>query len=90
MALTTLTKHRPTLALLDFDLSDDNPLATLEQIKARQPKIWCAVLVDNEHEQQLAKTAGADVVLMKGVLAARFLTTIEELLLQKESRPAGG
>jgi DNA-binding NarL/FixJ family response regulator len=38
------------------------------------------VLVDSEKQVQQANAAGADIVLMKGVSAARLLDTIENLL----------
>ena len=58
--------------------------STLGRIKARQPQAQFVVLVDSEMQVHQAKIAGADVVLMKGVRAARLLDTIESLL---ESEP---
>lgn len=77
-------QYPPALVLLDCDLPHAGPVATLGQIKAEWPRTRFVVLVDDEQEQQAAKAAGADVVLMKGVLASRFLATVEDLLTGRE------
>ena len=48
----------------------------------RWPQTRSIVLVGNEQEHRLDNAAGADVALMKGVLAAKLLATVEELLHQ--------
>lgn len=85
-ALRMVARHSPALVLLDFDLSSSDLLAvTLKQIKATRPQSQCIALVHNEQEYQLAKTAGADVVLMKGVPATQLLAIVKELLSRPET-----
>jgi DNA-binding NarL/FixJ family response regulator len=85
-ALRMAAQHDPTLVLLDFDLSSSEVLAaTLEQIKATWPQSQCIALVHNEQEYQMAKVAGADVILMKGVSATKLLAIVKELLSRQET-----
>ena len=83
-ALNITLEPKPTLVLLDHHLSRNGHFNTLGRIKAKQPQARFVVLVGSEKQVQQAKIAGADVVLMKGVRAARLLDTIESLL---ESEP---
>ena len=78
LALTTI--ECPTLVFLGFDLPKHELLKTLKQAKIKWPRTPSIALVDNPHDDQAAKTAGADIVLMKGVLAAKLSTMIEDLL----------
>lgn len=71
----------PALILLDLDYPEPETLAILRQIKARWPQIRWVALVNDEHEQHAVESIGVDVVLMKGVLATRLITIIEDLLL---------
>jgi len=85
-ALKMAVQHYPALVLMDFDLSSGEVLvATLEQIKATWPQSQGIALVHNEQEYQLAKAAGADVILMKGVPATKLLAIIKELLSRQET-----
>lgn len=85
-ALKMAAQHDPALILLDFDLSSRGVLAaTLEQIKATWPHSQCIALVHNEPEDQIAKAAGADVVLMKGIPAAKLFAIVKELLSRTET-----
>jgi DNA-binding NarL/FixJ family response regulator len=68
------------LVLCDFSLAQSEATKTLRRIKAEWPETRCVALVDEEQARQGALAAGADVVLTKGVLAARLLRKIEELL----------
>jgi DNA-binding NarL/FixJ family response regulator len=81
-----VAQHSPVLVLLDFDLSSSDVLAVaLKQIKATWPQSQCIALVHNEQEYQLAKAAGADVVLMKGVPATQLFAIVKELLSRPET-----
>jgi DNA-binding NarL/FixJ family response regulator len=84
-ALVMKVNHNPALVLLDSDLSNDELLAELRRIKAEWPQTQCIVLVDEEQNHKAAKTAGADVILMKGVLASKFYATVEDLLARREN-----
>jgi DNA-binding NarL/FixJ family response regulator len=79
-ALKMVAERRPTLILLDSTLPDYEVKATLNQLKAYWPQIRCLVLADTPRQQQVAKSAGADGVLLKGYPAATLLTNIEKLL----------
>lgn len=79
-ALSTSPELEPTLVLLDYDLAKNGVATTWGQIMAQRPQTRFVALVDSEQQMQQAERAGADVVLMKGVLAARLLETIEGLL----------
>jgi DNA-binding NarL/FixJ family response regulator len=65
---------------LDYGLLRNGASRTLGRIKAKRPRARFVALVDSEKQVQRAQSAGADVVLMKGVRAARLLETIEGLL----------
>lgn len=88
-ALSMGAKHRPALVMLDSDLPNNELVTTLGRIKARWPQAHCIVLVDNVQEQQVAEAARADVVLVKGVLAARLFATVEELLSVGDTHQPG-
>ena len=70
----------PDLMLCDFESVQDEAAEALRPLKIRWPHLRCVVLVEDETAYQQAQTVGADVVLPKGVLAARLLETIEKLL----------
>jgi len=68
----------PALVLVECDGPGDE---ILSPIKAAWPQARCVALADSEQACRDAESAGADAVLVKGVLAARLLATIEDLLL---------
>ncbi|MCG8347383.1 MAG: hypothetical protein MI924_06335 [Chloroflexales bacterium] len=72
--------HSPELVVLDCDGASPQLLLQLVQLRACWPQTRLIALVDHEMEQHAVQDAGADVALIKGVLAARLLTTIETLL----------
>lgn len=80
-----LRRQDPALVLLNGDLPGDELVAALAQIKDEWAQAQCIVLVDDEQRYETAETGGADVVLMKGILASKFFATIEELLSSQES-----
>jgi DNA-binding NarL/FixJ family response regulator len=75
-----MTDQHPTLVLLGANLLDEDIQTVLAQIKARWPETRCIVLVDNVQQQWIAKAAGADSALLVGFPAAKFVSTIQELL----------
>ena len=81
-ALRAVAEHQPALILLDTNLPDCQVWTLLEQIKTRWPQVQCLVLADNRKQQQTAKTADADGVLIKGGPAGEFYAAINRLLLR--------
>jgi DNA-binding NarL/FixJ family response regulator len=83
-ALRTMAQHRPPLVVLELGLPAEERHAVLNEIKTRWPLTRCIALADDIEQQREAKSAGADVVLIKGFAAAKLIATVEELLSQKE------
>lgn len=82
-ALAVGTESPAVVVLADGDL-----LATLDRIRAGWPHAKCVALVDDEQELEVAQAAGADVVLLRGLSAAKLIATIEGLLFQEEKGDA--
>jgi DNA-binding NarL/FixJ family response regulator len=70
----------PALVVLDGGFHCQSDLHDLQYVKARWPQARCIVMVEAECNAQEMLATGADVVLVKGVLATRLLTIVEELL----------
>ncbi len=83
-ALAMGTNLSPALVLLDSGLSDEELPAALRELKAKWPQTQCIVMVDDEQNHKAARAAGADVILMQGVLASKFYATVEALLSKGE------
>ena len=79
-ALSDNASRPPDLMLCDFASVQDETVDTLRYIKSLWPQVHCVVLVEDKAAYHQAEAVGADVVLTKGVLAAKLLETIEELL----------
>lgn len=78
-----ITEYHPSLVLLDSKLANNDIQSVSRQIKTESPQTRFVVLVDNIQQQWMAKVADADTVLAIGCPAAKFFTTIEELLAQE-------
>jgi DNA-binding NarL/FixJ family response regulator len=70
----------PDLVLLDYVTFPEEASTTIRDIKLRWTDAQCVALVDDEHHRQTAEAAGADMTLVKGILAARLIERIESLL----------
>ena len=79
-ALQVVEEHRPALVLISVNSTDDKVWNLLAQIKAKHPQTRSILLVNDVQQQQLAQTAGADGVLLKGAPASRLSATIKHLL----------
>lgn len=79
-ALRMMAQHHPTLVVLEVSLPAQEVLAALKEIEAGWPSTRCIALADGVEQKQEAESAGADVVLIKGFTAAKFIATIERLL----------
>lgn len=80
-ALRISSQQRPRLVLLDADLLGDSMVDSLITLKTHyypEPKYF--VLASDVRQEQLAKSAGVDGVLLKGYPAEKLLATIEALL----------
>jgi DNA-binding NarL/FixJ family response regulator len=78
-ALGLAPEYQPALVLLDTPTFNGG-MALLGQIKTKWPETHCIVLADNTRQQQEAKAAGADDVMLKGFPAAQLFAAIEGLL----------
>ena len=82
-----IADYRPALVLLDSKLANNDIQSVSRQIKATSPQTRCVMLVDNVHQQWMAKIADADTALTIGCPATKFFTTIEGLLAQSTTQP---
>jgi len=80
LAIKTLAKRPPTVALVSTYLSDDEVWQMLRQIKTEWPETQCVVLVNNDRELREAEVARADAVLLNGSPAVRLIAIVENLL----------
>lgn len=81
-AVQAVSECQPAVALLDGALPGEGLLALLKSLKARWPELHCLALVDGVEQQRQAQAGEADIVLPKGVLAARLSAAVERLLTQ--------
>ena len=72
--------HDPTLVLLSVQGPENDSPAAISRIKSRWPAVRCVVLVETVAQQQAARVAGAEEVLIKGVRPDKLLRRIEGLL----------
>jgi two-component system nitrate/nitrite response regulator NarL len=73
-------EHNPALVLLDSDLYDGEVQSMLGWLKGEQPHVRCLVLASNLQKQDLARTYGADGVLLKGYALPDLFAAIEQLV----------
>lgn len=83
--LKMIVEHNPTLVLLDASLPDNEVRVMVEQIKAQQPQTRCLVLANTLAQQEMAKQAGADGVVLKGFPGTNLFKLIDQLM----ARPKG-
>jgi DNA-binding NarL/FixJ family response regulator len=79
--LRMMSERSPDLVLLDAALVGDEDGSLVRQVKTRQPEARFVVLTDTVG-QQSAQADTADVVLLKGVPAARLVEAIEGVLAE--------
>jgi DNA-binding NarL/FixJ family response regulator len=82
LALQMVAKRRPELVLMDADLPQDEAWEVLGKIKTEWPAMQCVVLAGDVQQRQAAEAAGADIVLLKGIPAAKLIASIEALCLK--------
>lgn len=84
-ALKTVVEQTPRLVLLGANLSDNEVKAALRQIKTEQPETHCIVMAHSAWQEQMARLAGADDVVLKGRPTADLLNTVAKLLPTPEN-----
>ncbi len=84
-AVRMVSMHRPALLLLDTNLPGEEISTVLKQIKANGSRSRCLVLVDSVQQRRDARTAGADVALIKGFPAAKLFEVIKGLLSEQKA-----
>ena len=86
LTLRLISEHRPALVLLDSNLPGEEMTTVLRRIKANGSRSHCLVLSDTFEQQRRAKSAGADVALVKGFSAAKLFEVMEKLLSERQNR----
>ena len=79
-ALGMAFEHAPALALLDSGPAHSETWLAVRRVKAKWPRARCIFLADSVQQQYEAEAAGADAVLLKGVLPSRLIATVVRLL----------
>ena len=74
-----IAERQPALVLLDMALPGEGARRIMQQIRSTRPLTRCIALADDVQQQQEARVAGADVVLIKGFPPAKLIAAIEEL-----------
>jgi DNA-binding response OmpR family regulator len=84
-ALRRIRHSRPVLVILDGDLYGASGLDFLRLLKGQYSDVLCLVLVEDARQADLAKDAGADDVLIKGIHADQLLAAIEKHLFRRRN-----
>ncbi len=71
----------PHLVLVIVGTSSSRLEEALKQLRVKWPQARCIVMVDDEHDLQIAQSVGVDKALLKGWRASKLVETIEELHL---------
>ena len=71
---------QPDILILDASMPGNKVWVALKTIQEEWSQTRTIALVEDSHQQQEAKDAGADLALLKGFPAAKLATIIEELL----------
>jgi len=85
LGLQSIAARPPALVLLDAALGDDDALRVLQQLTTQWPRLPCLVLVHNLKQEHMAQAAGADAVLQAGFATEIFFSTIQRMLLDRDT-----
>lgn len=77
---TVLAQCHPRLVLLDLEPLAAEAGMVMQQLKAGWPETRLVALADDKRQCQLARAAGADAVLLKGVPAGQLADVVQQLL----------
>lgn len=83
-ALRLVFERRPDLLLLDAGLPGAESWSVLRYCRVEHPGLRCIILADNADQVREARDEGADAVFLKGFPADRFVSTVEQLLIDRE------
>jgi hypothetical protein len=73
----------PALVFVDSNPTEGQIRGTIGRIKARWPQAGLIFLANDVNQQQEARAAGADEVLLRGFPAVRLIAIIVKLLPQQ-------
>lgn len=79
-ALKVIIQNKPTLIILDQDISRNDIKEVVKIIKSKWTDLLCMVLVNDDHNRQEIIEEGADLVVIKGLKGAKLVDTIKGLL----------
>jgi len=80
LALRVVEEHHPALILISVNTTGDEVWNLLARLKSDHSQTRSILLVNDVRQQQLAQSAGADGVLLRGAPAAKLSATIKSLL----------
>ena len=83
-AIKAIGRHSPAIVILDEALRLNNTPGLIQQIKSSWSEICCIVLVNDEERRQKILYAGADLIVIKGLPAAKLVIEIEKILFVEE------
>jgi DNA-binding NarL/FixJ family response regulator len=79
-AIKFITKTTPDFVLYGLQLPEIQLQSFLRESKSKSPKTQLLVFVENIVQQQLAKVAGADEVLLQGATAEKFIDALSKIV----------
>lgn len=82
-ALKVIERQTPAVVILDHNLPGDAAPKIVHDIKSKWPEIICLVLVNDDQGRQKIITAGADLIVIKGLPGAKLIGEIKRLLTLK-------
>ena len=86
-AMVKIREQRPNLLVIDGNISEDEVLALLAQVRGEQPQVRCIVLVDTPRQRGRLLAAGADAIIQRGDPPEHLQAAIERLTaLEKGDR----
>ena len=82
-ALRIVEEQRPDLVLVSTDAPGDMVATMLEYMEGIWPQCRSVVLANDTRQQDEARAAGADVVVLVGIPATSLVAIIQSLLIQR-------
>ncbi len=78
LALATVAELAPAMIIVESGAFAQKITTFVRELKAISPASRCIVIVDDVPQQQAAKAAGADAVLLKGCRPSEVLATVRD------------